>query len=87
MEKNKTFYDTFAAGIIREVPAPYSGIIFDIVEYPNMPGLVFLRFYADNLYSHSDSQLVSIAEWMQKLLDKLNSHPLMLAKYTWECKE
>jgi hypothetical protein len=84
---NNTFYDSYARKVVRSIAAPYPGIKFDIVEYPDIPGMVFLRFYADNLYSHSDSQLVSIAEWMQKLLDELNSHPLMLAKYTWECKE
>jgi len=84
---DKSFYDTYAAKIIREVPAPYPGIKFDVVEYPDIQGLIFLRFYADNLYSFSDSQLESIAPWMNTLLNKLNSSPLMLAKYTWECKE
>lgn len=82
-----SFYNDYAAKIIREVPAPYPGIKFDVVEYPEIRGLVFLRFYADNLYSFSDSQLESIAPWMNQLLNKLNSSPLMLAKYTWECKE
>jgi len=84
---DKSFYDTYAAKIIREVLAPYPGIKFDVVEYPDIQGLIFLRFYADNLYSFSDSQLESIAPWMNTLLNKLNSSPLMLAKYTWECKE
>lgn len=83
----KSFYDDYAAKIIREVPAPYPGIKFDIVEYPDKPGIVILRFYADNLYSFSDNQLESIAPWMNTLLNKLNSSPLMLAKYTWECRE
>lgn len=83
----ESFYDSYAAKVVREVPAPYSNIVFDIVEYPDIKGMVFLRFYADNLFSFSDSQLTSIAEWMKKILDKLNSSPLMLAKYTWECVE
>lgn len=83
----KSFYDDYAARIIREVPAPYPNIIFDVVEYPDQPALVYLRFYADNLYSFSDNQLNSIAPWMNQLLKKLNESPLMLAKYTWECKE
>lgn len=79
-------YDSGAKEIIHSTPAPYSGIKFDVVEYPEVHGLVFLRFYADNLYSFSDAQLTSIAEWMNKLLNKLNAAPL-LAKYTWECVE
>ncbi len=79
-------YDSGAKDIIHNTPAPYSGIKFDIVEYPEINDLVFLRFYADNLYSFSDAQLTSIAEWMNKLLNRLNEAPL-LAKYTWECVE
>lgn len=79
-----TSYDSGALEIIHSTPAPYPNIIFDIVEYPEIKGLLFLRFYADNLFSFSDNQLVSIAEWMNKLLARLNHLPL-LAKYTWEC--
>lgn len=79
-----TSYDSGAKETIRCTPAPYSDIRFDVVEYEDKPGIVVLRFYADNLYSFSDNQLVSIAEWMNTLLGKLNSLPL-LAKYTWEC--
>lgn len=79
-------YDSGAKEVIHSTPAPYSGLTFDVVEYPDRPGIMVLRFYADNLYSFSDSQLHSIAEWMNKLLNKLNSLPLM-AKYTWECVE
>lgn len=81
-----TNYDSGAKQIIHSYPAPYSNIRFDVVEYKERPGIVVLRFYADNLYSFSDDQLVSIAEWMNKLLNELNSKPL-LAKYTWECVE
>lgn len=79
-----TSYDSGAKEIIHSTPAPYSGIKFDIVEYPEIKDMVFLRFYADNLFSFSDAKLVSIAEWMNVLLGRLNSLPL-LAKYTWEC--
>lgn len=81
-----TSYDSAAREIIHSTPAPYSNILFDVVEYEDKPGIVVLRFYADNLYSFSDNQLVSIAEWMNLLLNKLNSLPL-LGKYTWECCE
>jgi hypothetical protein len=79
-------YDSGAEQIIHSTTAPYSGIRFDVVEYPEINDLVFLRFYADNLYSFSDTQLESIAAWMNKLLNRLNEAPL-LAKYTWECVE
>lgn len=79
-------YDSGAKQILHDTPAPYSDIYFDVVEYDDKPGIVFLRFYADNLYSFSDGQLTSIAEWMNALLNRLNSAPL-LAKYTWECVE
>ncbi len=79
-------YDSGAKEIIHNTPAPYKGIKFDVVEYPQIKDLIFLRFYADNLYSFSDDQLHSIADWMNTLLGKLNSLPL-LAKYTWECVE
>lgn len=81
-----TSYDEAAKDIIHSWPAPYPNIHMDVVEYKEVPGMVFLRFYADNLYSFSDSQLVSIAEWINSLLNKLNSLPL-LGKYTWECVE
>lgn len=81
-----SYYDGAAKDIIHQWPAPYSGIRMDVVEYKEMPGIVVLRFHADNLYSFSDSQLVSIAEWMNTLLKQLNSKPL-LGKYTWECVE
>lgn len=77
-------YDSGAQEIIHSTPAPYPGINFDVVEYEEIKNLMFLRFYADNLYSFSDSQLESIAEWMNKLLKRLNEAPL-LSKYTWEC--
>jgi hypothetical protein len=78
-----TSYDSAAKEIINSTAAPYSGIRFDVVEKEDVPGLLFLRFYSENLFTFSDSQLVSIAEWMNKLLNRLNSAPL-LAKYTWE---
>lgn len=81
-----TSYDSAARQILHSYPAPYLDIRFDIVEYNDRPGIVVLRFYADNLYSFSDDQLISIAEWMNNLLNDLNSKPL-LAKYTWECVE
>lgn len=80
-----SYYDSAAKEIIHSMPAPYPGIRMDVVEYQEFPELVFLRFYADNLHSFSDNQLISIAEWMNNLLGKLNSLPL-LAKYTWECR-
>ncbi len=79
-------YDTGAQEIIHSTPAPYPGIKFDVVEYPDVKDLIFLRFYADNLYSFSDDKMHSIADWMNTLLNRLNSLPL-LAKYTWECVE
>lgn len=79
-----TNYDSGAKEIIHSTPAPYPGIHFDVVEYDDIKDLVFLRFYANNLYSFSDAKLVSIAEWMNRLLNRLNEAPL-LSKYTWEC--
>lgn len=81
-----TSYDSGAKQILHGNPAPYSGIHMDVVEYKEKPGIVVLRFHADNLYSFSDNQLVSIAEWINALLKQLNGKPL-LGKYTWECVE
>lgn len=86
MIRDWSSYDSGAREVIHSTPAPYSGIKFDIVEYSEVKDMVFLRFYADNLYSFSDSQLVSIAEWINTLLKQLNNKPL-LGKYTWECVE
>lgn len=63
--------------------APYPGIIFDVVQYDYAPHISVLRFYADNLSMFSDSQLNSIAEWIQKLLDDLNEMELP-TQYTYE---
>lgn len=73
------------ASILR-TPAPYAGIIFDVVEYPDMPGIVILRFYAINLIEFSENKLHSIAEWIQLILDTLNNSNLP-NKYTYEIKE
>lgn len=67
-------YQIMEAEIIRQ-PAPYSGIILESVTYKQYPGMTFIRFFADNLYGFSDSQMNSIAEWMKKLLDDLNAIP------------
>lgn len=77
-------YDSGAQKVLHSYPAPYSGITLDVIEYPNKDGIVVLRLYADNIFSFSDSQMLSIFEWITALCDKLNSLPLM-AKYTWEC--
>lgn len=77
-------YDSGAKEMIHNTPAPYSNIRFDIVEYEEIKGIVVLRFYADDLFSFSEPQMLSIFEWINALCDKLNSLPL-LAKYTWEC--
>lgn len=77
-------YDSAAQQIIHSFPAPYKGIIFDIVDYPDKNGIIVLRLYADNIFSFSENQMLSIFEWINSLCDRLNSLPL-LAKYTWEC--
>ena len=77
-------YDSGARKLLREHPSPYPGIRLDVVEYPDKNGIVVLRLYADNIFTFSDNQMLSIFEWINGLCDKLNSLPL-LAKYTWEC--
>jgi len=76
-------YDTVAQLVLREVPAPYPGIITDVLEYPEFPGWLFLTLYAYNLAEFSDPQIHSIAEWLQAVLTRLNEHPLIDAKFSW----
>lgn len=83
-----SYYDSAAQSIIKQTKAPYSNIKLDVVEYPETPGLVYLRFYADNLYGdYSEPQIASIAEWINTLVRKLNQHPLLMAKYAVEVVE
>lgn len=83
-----SYYDSIAKQIIQTTQAPYPTVRLDVVEYPDSPGLVYLRFYADNLYGdYSEAQIVSIAEWINVLLKKLNGNPLRLGTYAVEVVE
>lgn len=79
------WWEAQEASLLRTA-APYPGIIFDVVEYPDKAGIVILRFYASNISQFSENKLHSIAEWIQLLLDTLNAAKLP-KKYTYEIKE
>lgn len=83
-----SYYDSLSQNIIKETPAPYPGVRMDVVEYPESPGLVYLRFYADNLYGDfSEPQIAMLGEWINVLLRELNKHPLRTATYAVEVVE
>lgn len=56
--------------ILHNNPAPYPGFIVDIVIYPKWYAL---RFYADNFEDFSESQKVSLLEWLNKQLELINA--------------
>ena len=79
-------YDSAAQKILNECKAPYKGIIIDVVDYEDKPGILVLRLYKDNISDFNNDQQIEIATWLVKLLDKLNNLPL-LCKYTYELSE
>lgn len=79
-------YDSAAQKVIKENKAPYSGIIMDVIDYDDKPGILVLRLYKDNISDFNDNQQIEIAIWLKDLLDKLNNLPL-LCKYTYELSE
>jgi hypothetical protein len=58
---------------IREIlylnPAPYKGFIVDVIKYPKFHAL---RMYSDNFEEFSDTQKVSLLEWINKVLELIN---------------
>jgi hypothetical protein len=75
-------YDYIAKSILNTTPPP-AGITVDIVEYPDQPGLVYLRLYAIEIHDQPDSKAEQLAVWLAKILVKLNDS-LSIGKYTWE---
>lgn len=74
-------YCAVAKAILSSSPPPYAGFICDVFETAEYPGVVFLRVYADNLASFSDTKVAGIAQWLNKVLKLLNEHPLVNAQY------
>ena len=74
-------YDPVAQSIIQQAGLPYKNLIVDIRETEKFPGVVFLCLYAHNLADFSDDQAAGIAEWLTDVKRKLNTHPLVTAKY------
>lgn len=56
--------------IAQTMKAPYPGFVFDIVEFPSY---LAIRVYRDNVESFSDSQKVTLAEWLYKLRDTIRA--------------
>lgn len=76
-------YESVAAQVIRNNPAPYPGILLDVVEDQRYPGWFFLTLYASNIAEYSDDQIHSITDWINLLLKTLNAHPLVGAKFAF----
>lgn len=77
-------YDTIGASILHENPPPH-GYIIDVVEKDDVPGMVFLRLYADDVNSKPDSYAYALTNWLNAILNRLNTWTT--AKWTWEMVE
>lgn len=67
--------------ILETNPPPYKNFICDVWEIPEYPGVMFLRMYAENLAEFSGNQIADITEWLNKVKQLLNNHPLVWAKW------
>ncbi len=65
-------YDTIAESLLHNNPPPH-GYIVDVVEKDDIPGMMFLRLYADNINSKPDSYAHALASWLNVILKQLNT--------------
>lgn len=61
-------YNRKVERVFKNTPAPYSGIIVDLIEYPDY---LALRVYKNNIEDFSESQKISIAEYLYVLRDTI----------------
>lgn len=76
------YYDATAQHLIQTSNPPHN-ITLDVVEFPHEPGAMYLIVYAHELTMLSETKVGEIADWLKKLLDKLNEHPLVRASFSY----
>lgn len=72
----------FGYWALDSAPPPH-GFIIDIVEKEEPSNMLFLRFYADDLLNHPESEVQELTDWLNGILKVLNN-PLLTIKWTWE---
>jgi hypothetical protein len=77
-------YDKIAESILHNDPPPHNYIV-DVVEKDDEPGLMYLRLYADDILGKSESKAADLADWLNKILNKLNTWTT--AGWTYEMAE
>lgn len=77
--------DYIAESIIKEKLPPHNFIV-DIVKKDDVPNINFIRFYADDLLSHTKTQAEDLTVWLNNVLKKLNNS-LSITRWTWEVAE
>ena len=77
----KKMHDYVGAKILHDNPPP-AGYTADVVD-KDENGLLYIRLYADEINSLSDSYAQNLADWLNITLKKLNNS-LSTARYTYE---
>jgi len=57
--------------IIHTAKAPYSGFIYDVVEYYDMPGFLGLQVYDENLAEFNSQQKQDLSIFLANIRDKI----------------
>lgn len=76
------YYDATAQHLIQTSNPPHN-ITVDVAEFPDEPGALYLIVYAHELAMLPETKVEHVADWLKKLLDKLNEHPFINASYSY----
>ncbi len=73
-------YSAVAQQIIQTTPPPYP-MHCDVVEYESEKGALYLQIYVQEYCDLAEYKVAEIADWLNGLLKRLNTHPLITEKY------
>lgn len=79
-------YCVVAEKIINENPPPYKMHV-DVLEYADEPGACYVAIYVQDYVDLPRYKVQYIVDWLNQLLGKLNTHPLVGAKYSYRIME
>lgn len=79
-------YCIIAHKIINDNPPPFPMYV-DVLEDEDQPGACYIGIYVQDYVDLPESKVQYIADWLNKLLALLNSHPLVSAKYSYRIME
>jgi len=73
-------YSAIAQEIIQTTPPPYP-MRLDVLEFPGEAGSLYLQIYVHEYADLAEYKVAEIAAWLNGLLKRLNTHPLISEKY------